>query len=107
MNFENHIDEVNKNFDITLERFKTLKKTIEENKELSQGAIGKLMGISASYVSYTIRKFNKCENEFNRTNGVNYFYKYDSINEANYIRILKKMFLDTKNNATFDIVNIP
>lgn len=102
--FEKHIEEVSNNFNKTLTRFNTLKKTIEQNKGLSQGAIGKLMGISASYVSYTIRRFNKCENEIKMTKGIDYFYKYNSIDEAEYIKVLKRMISDTKTNATLPII---
>lgn len=99
-----YIEECEQRFFQTIKRHIDIKDIIKNNKNISQGRIGKLLGISQSYVSLTIREYNKNENEIKRTEKIEYFYIYNDIEEAEYIQKLKKMISDTKDNVILPII---
>ena len=89
-NLKKYIEECEQNFYKSLERYIKIKEIIKNNKNISQTKIGKMLGISQSYVSLTIREYNRDENEMKGTTEekINYFYIYDNIEEAVYIKKL-------------------
>ncbi len=68
---------------------------MNENKKYSLTEIANKINKSSAYVSDKISKYNKIENEIKGTYSENYFYKYEKVENAEYIRIIKFMILFT------------